>query len=43
MKKSKDKLGKILLNEKVITEEELKKAIEVQKKEGTSGSLKTFA
>ena len=35
MKKSKDKLGKILLNEKVITEEELKKAIEVQKKEGT--------
>ncbi len=34
MKKSKDKLGRILLNEKVITEEELKKALEVQKKEG---------
>ncbi|MBU4149332.1 MAG: type II secretion system ATPase GspE [Candidatus Omnitrophica bacterium] len=34
MKKSKDKLGQILLNEKIITEEELKKALEVQKKEG---------
>ena len=34
MKKSKDKLGRILLNEKVITEGELKKALEVQKKEG---------
>jgi len=35
MKKSKDKLGQILLNEKIITEEELKKAIAIQKKEGT--------
>ena len=34
MKKSKDKLGRILLNEKIITEEELKKALKVQKKEG---------
>ncbi|MBU3911933.1 MAG: type II secretion system ATPase GspE [Candidatus Omnitrophica bacterium] len=34
MKKSGDKLGQILLNEKIITEEELKKALEVQKKEG---------
>lgn len=34
MKKSKDKLGQILLNEKIITEEELKKALEIQKKEG---------
>lgn len=33
MKKSKDKLGQILLNEKIITEEDLQKAIEVQKKE----------
>ena len=33
MKKSKDKLGQILLREKIITEEELKKALEVQKKE----------
>ncbi len=33
MKKSKDKLGQILLNEKIITDEELQKAIEVQKKE----------
>lgn len=34
MKKSRDKLGQILLNEKIITEEQLQKAIEVQKKEG---------
>lgn len=34
MKKSSDKLGQILLNEKIITEEELKKAFEIQKKEG---------
>ena len=34
MRKSKDKLGQILLNEKIVTEEQLKKAIEVQKKEG---------
>ncbi|MFC1623869.1 type II secretion system ATPase GspE [Candidatus Omnitrophota bacterium] len=34
MKKSRDKLGKILLDEKIITEEELQKALEVQKKEG---------
>ena len=34
MKKSKDKLGQILLNEKIITEDELAKALEVQKKEG---------
>ncbi|MFH1868574.1 MAG: ATPase, T2SS/T4P/T4SS family, partial [Candidatus Omnitrophota bacterium] len=34
MKKSKDKLGQILLNEKIITEEGLDKALEVQKKEG---------
>ncbi|NQV03870.1 MAG: type II secretion system protein GspE, partial [Candidatus Omnitrophica bacterium] len=33
MKKSKDKLGQILLREKIITEEELKKALEVQKRE----------
>ncbi|MDP6685613.1 MAG: ATPase, T2SS/T4P/T4SS family, partial [Candidatus Omnitrophota bacterium] len=32
-KKSKDKLGEILLSEKIITEEELKKAFEIQKKE----------
>jgi len=35
MKKSKDKLGQILLNEKIITDEELQKAIEVQRKEKT--------
>jgi type IV pilus assembly protein PilB len=35
MKKSRDKLGQILLNEKIITEEHLQKAMEVQKKEGT--------
>ncbi|MBU1146865.1 MAG: type II secretion system ATPase GspE [Candidatus Omnitrophica bacterium] len=34
MRKSKDKLGQILLNEKIVTEEQLKKAVEVQKKEG---------
>lgn len=34
MKKSKDKLGQILLNEKIITEEELAKALEIQKREG---------
>lgn len=34
MKKSKDKLGQILLNEKIITEEQLQRALEVQKKEG---------
>lgn len=34
MKKSNDKLGKILLNEKILTEEDLKKALEVQKREG---------
>ena len=34
MKKSRDKLGQILLNEKIITKEGLQKAIEVQKKEG---------
>ncbi|MBU1006304.1 MAG: Flp pilus assembly complex ATPase component TadA [Candidatus Omnitrophica bacterium] len=33
MKKSKDKLGQILLKEKIITEEELEKALDVQKKE----------
>jgi type IV pilus assembly protein PilB len=35
MKKSGDKLGQILLNEKILTEEELQKALEIQKKEGT--------
>ena len=35
MRKSKDKLGEILLSEKIITEEELQKALEIQKKEGT--------
>ena len=34
MKKSKDKLGQILINEKIITEEQLQKALEVQKREG---------
>ncbi|MFH1853984.1 MAG: type II secretion system ATPase GspE [Candidatus Omnitrophota bacterium] len=34
MKKSRDKLGQILLNEKIITKEELDKALDVQKKEG---------
>lgn len=35
MKKSREKLGQILLNEGLITEEQLDKAIELQKKEGT--------
>jgi type IV pilus assembly protein PilB len=35
MKKSKDKLGQLLLDEKLITEEQLQKALEVQKKEGS--------
>jgi len=35
MKKSKDKLGQILLKEKIINEEQLEKALAVQKKEGT--------
>ncbi|MFA4991819.1 MAG: type II secretion system ATPase GspE [Candidatus Omnitrophota bacterium] len=35
MKKSREKLGEILLKEKLITEEQLGKAIDVQKKEGT--------
>jgi type IV pilus assembly protein PilB len=35
MKKSKDKLGQILLNENIITEEQLEKALDVQKKEGS--------
>ena len=34
MKKSRDKLGQILISEKIITEQELKKALEMQKKEG---------
>ncbi len=34
MKKSKDKLGQILLTEKIISEEELEKAVDIQKKEG---------
>ncbi len=34
MKKSKEKLGEILLKEKIITEEQLQKALQVQKKEG---------
>ncbi|MDP8230908.1 MAG: type II secretion system ATPase GspE [Candidatus Gorgyraea atricola] len=34
MRKSKDKLGQILLNEKIVTEEQLRKAVEVQRKEG---------
>ncbi|MFH1783206.1 MAG: ATPase, T2SS/T4P/T4SS family [Candidatus Omnitrophota bacterium] len=34
MKKSSEKLGQILINEKIIKEEELQKAIELQKKEG---------
>lgn len=34
MKKSREKLGEILIKEKLITEEQLEKAIEVQKKEG---------
>jgi len=35
LKKSREKLGQILLNEGLITEEQLDKAIELQKKEGT--------
>ena len=35
MKKSKEKLGQILLKESLITEEQLEKAIEIQKKDGT--------
>ena len=35
MKKSREKLGQILLKEGLITEEQLDKAIEIQKKEGT--------
>src|SRR3989338_4355671 len=35
MKKSKEKLGQILLKEGLITEEQLEKAVEIQKKEGT--------
>lgn len=35
MKKSGEKLGKILLKEGLITEEQLEKAIDIQKKEGT--------
>jgi type IV pilus assembly protein PilB len=35
MKKSKEKLGQILLKEGLITEEQLNKAIDIQKKEGT--------
>ena len=35
MKKSKEKLGQILLKEGLITEEQLEKAIEIQKKDGT--------
>ncbi|MFH1479616.1 MAG: ATPase, T2SS/T4P/T4SS family [Candidatus Omnitrophota bacterium] len=34
MKKSSEKLGEILINEKILKEEELQKAIELQKKEG---------
>ena len=34
MKKSREKLGQILLNENLITEEQLEKAIEIQKREG---------
>jgi type IV pilus assembly protein PilB len=34
MKKSREKLGQILLNESLITEEQLEKAIEIQKKDG---------
>ena len=34
MKKSREKLGQILLKEKLITEEQLEKAIEIQKKDG---------
>jgi type IV pilus assembly protein PilB len=34
VKKSKEKLGAILLKEKIITEEQLQKALQVQKKEG---------
>ncbi|MBU1061160.1 MAG: type II secretion system ATPase GspE [Candidatus Omnitrophica bacterium] len=34
MRKSRNKLGQILLNENIITESELQKALEVQKKEG---------
>ena len=35
MKKSREKLGQILLKEGLITEEQLDKAVEIQKKEGT--------
>ena len=35
MKKSKEKLGQILLKEGLVTEEQLEKAIEIQKKDGT--------
>ena len=35
MKKSREKLGQILLREGLITEEQLEKAIEIQKKDGT--------
>jgi type IV pilus assembly protein PilB len=35
MKKSREKLGQILLTEGLITEEQLEKAIEIQKKDGT--------
>jgi len=34
MKKSGEKIGQILLKEKIVTEEQLQKALEVQKKEG---------
>src|SRR3989338_8456689 len=34
MKKSKEKLGQILLKEGLITEEQLEKAMEIQKKDG---------
>jgi type IV pilus assembly protein PilB len=34
MRKSREKLGQILLNESLITEEQLEKAIEIQKKDG---------
>ncbi|MBU1912668.1 MAG: type II secretion system ATPase GspE [Candidatus Omnitrophica bacterium] len=35
MKKSREKLGQILLKEGLVTEEQLEKAIDIQKKEGT--------
>jgi len=35
MKKSREKLGQILLKENLVTEEQLEKAIDIQKKEGT--------